>query len=132
MIGFDLMFEESSLTGKTVNGFMLGCRRRGVHLTLGFGSPSFRIIPPLTISRAQIDRAIDVMGQALTELASRKTGTRKDWPKNPCTSQLHKRSPWEAGNLGIVALHSGGVGAKCQGTGGTEIGIVVNLTEEEI
>jgi hypothetical protein len=41
-------------------------------------------------------------------------------------------SPGEARDFGLVALHSGRVGAEGKGAGRTEIGIVVNLTEEEI
>jgi 2,2-dialkylglycine decarboxylase (pyruvate) len=93
MIGFDLVVEDPAKTEEMANDFMYGCRRRGVHLTFGYGSRSFRVIPPLTISRAQIDRAIDVMDQALTELGTRKSGKREDWPKNSCTSQLHQDRP---------------------------------------
>jgi 2,2-dialkylglycine decarboxylase (pyruvate) len=93
MIGFDLTIENASQTEEMANDFMYGCRRRGVHLTFGYGSRSLRIIPPLSISHAQIDRAIDVMDQSLGELGTKKTGKRENWPKNPCTSLLHRDRP---------------------------------------
>jgi 2,2-dialkylglycine decarboxylase (pyruvate) len=93
MIGFDLMVEDASQAEEMANDFMYGCRRRGVHLTFGYGSRSFRIIPPLVISHAEIDRAIDVMDRSLTELGTQKAGKRENWPKNPCTSRLHRDHP---------------------------------------
>ncbi len=93
MIGFDLMVENDSQTEEIANDFMYGCRQRGVHLTFGYGSKSFRIIPPLTITHAQIDRAIDVMDQALAQLRTQKAGKRENWPKNPCTNRLHQSHP---------------------------------------
>jgi len=93
MIGFDLVVEDSATTEEMANDFMYGCRRRGVHLTFGYGSRSFRIIPPLTISRAEIDRAINVMDEVFTGLSMKKSGSRDDWPKNPCTSRMQKDRP---------------------------------------
>jgi 2,2-dialkylglycine decarboxylase (pyruvate) len=90
MIGFDLMAEDGSPIEEMANDFMYGCRRRGVHLTFGYGSRSFRIIPPLTISHLEIDRAINIMDQALADLETKKTGKRENWPKNPCTSLLYR------------------------------------------
>lgn len=93
MIGFDLIIEDESQTEEMACDFMYGCRRRGVHLTFGYGYRSFRIIPPLTISHAEIDRAIDVMDQSLAALEARKTGQRENWPKNPRTSLLYRNRP---------------------------------------
>ena len=93
MIGFDLMVEDTSQAEEMANDFMFGCRQRGVHLTFGYGSRSFRIIPPLTISHAEIDRAIDVMDRSLAALGTQKIGKRDDWPKNPNTSRLYQRRP---------------------------------------
>lgn len=68
VIGFDHILEEFSQIKETDNDFMRGCRRRGVHLALGYSIRSFRMIQQLTISRAEIDKAIDVMDQASSEL----------------------------------------------------------------
>lgn len=92
MIGFDLLLENPALTEDVANDFMYGCRRRGVHLTFGYGNRSFRIIPPLIISHAEIDRAIDVMDQSLGTLQMRPTN-RQYWPSNPYTGALLERRP---------------------------------------
>jgi 4-aminobutyrate aminotransferase-like enzyme len=92
MIGFDLLVEDSALTEDIANDFMYGCRHRGVHLTFGYGNRSFRIIPPLVISHAEIDRAIDVMDQTLRTLTNRPS-TRAHWPKNAYTAALQSRRP---------------------------------------
>jgi 2,2-dialkylglycine decarboxylase (pyruvate) len=93
MIGFDLQVEDPILTEDVANDFMYGCRRRGVHLTFGYGNRAFRIIPPLVISHTEIDRAIDIMDQSLGELKTTKSSTRKNWPGNPFTGALLERRP---------------------------------------
>jgi acetylornithine/succinyldiaminopimelate/putrescine aminotransferase len=93
MIGFDLLLEELSKTEETANNFMFGCRQRGLHLTFGYGSRSFRIIPPLVISRPEIDFAIDVMDRCLGDLTKRKPSSMENLPINPYTSRLFERRP---------------------------------------
>jgi hypothetical protein len=93
VIGFDLLVQESSQTEETANDFIDGSRRRGVHLAVGNGVPSFRIMPELTISGAEIDKMIDVMDQALSELGTGKAEKREDWPKNPSTGRLFENHP---------------------------------------
>lgn len=92
MIGFDLLVENPALAEDVANDFMYGCRRRGVHLTFGYGNRSFRIIPPLIISHSEIDRAIDVMNQSLQALKMR-FSNREYWPSNPFTRPLQERRP---------------------------------------
>ena len=67
MIGFDLAPAPAADVAGLVNSFMYGCRRRGLHLTYGYGNLNFRIIPPLVISHAEIDFAIGVMETSLRE-----------------------------------------------------------------
>lgn len=43
------------------------CRRKGVHLTYTYFEPVLRFLPPLTISRSEIDKAISVLDQAISE-----------------------------------------------------------------
>lgn len=91
MIGFDLLPREPERTPEIVNGFMFGCRRRGVHLTYGFGGVNFRIIPPLVITRKEIDFAMQVIEEALKAVAA---GPVKEvWPTNPYTSRLFEKHP---------------------------------------
>jgi hypothetical protein len=71
------MVEESSQMEETANDFTYGRRRRGVHLLFGCGIQSFRIIPPLTISRAEINKAIDLTDEALKERTGKRERRKK-------------------------------------------------------
>jgi 2,2-dialkylglycine decarboxylase (pyruvate) len=93
MIGFDLSIEDPATAVEAANGFMYGCRRGGVHLTYGYGSTNFRIIPPLIITRAQIDFAMDVMERSLAQIASNPSSRKEDWPSNPYTRRLLEQHP---------------------------------------
>jgi 2,2-dialkylglycine decarboxylase (pyruvate) len=92
MIGFDLLPGDTERTAELVNDFMFGCRSRGVHLTYGYGGVNFRIIPPLVITRAEIDFALKVMEEALT--AALAGPVRGAWPSNPYTKRLFEKHPW--------------------------------------
>jgi 4-aminobutyrate aminotransferase-like enzyme len=91
MIGFDLGIEQSE-AGAAAMRFMYGCRARGVHLTYGYGHTNIRIIPPLVITRAEIDRGMTAIEAALHDLAS---GCRSDegWPRNAQTASMLKQKP---------------------------------------
>ena len=73
---------------------MFGCRRRGVHLTYGFGGVNFRVIPPLVITRAEIDFALRVIRETVDSVLLSNTSTRQDWPRNPYTRRLFETHPW--------------------------------------
>ena len=88
MIGFDLIVDDPERTDTVVNDFMFGCRRRGVHITYGYGGINFRIIPPLVISRSEIDFAVEVIGQSAEAAVSGRHSTKEHWPRNPYTSRL--------------------------------------------
>jgi 4-aminobutyrate aminotransferase-like enzyme len=94
MIGFDLLAGDAEKSPAIVNAFMFGCRRRGVHLTYGFGGVNFRIIPPLVISRSEIDFAIEVMEQSLQAVTAGKVDVEAVLPKNPFTRRLYEKHPW--------------------------------------
>ena len=95
MIGFDLALSASTSVAEAVNGFMYGCRRRGVHLTYGYGNINFRIIPPLVITRAEIDFAIEVMEQSIVEALSDAASGKAVLPVNPYTRRLVTNSSWQ-------------------------------------
>lgn len=92
MIGFDFSLADGKNPGTASNAFMYGCRRRGVHLTYGYGGTSFRIIPPLTITRSEIDFAIQVIEQALQEVLGGSSG-KASLPENPYTRRLVEGQP---------------------------------------
>ena len=94
MIGFDLQVNDPERTPAVVNSFMFGCRRRGLHLTFGFGGVNFRIIPPLIISRSEIDFAIEVMDRALQAAQAKASrAVEDDLPVNPYTRSLYQKHP---------------------------------------
>jgi 2,2-dialkylglycine decarboxylase (pyruvate) len=94
MIGFDLLPDDSQDIASLVNGFVYGCRRRGVHLTYGYGNLNFRIIPPLIITRAEIDFAVDVIAQSIAEAVSHPASPNAGLPTNPYTRRLVEKHPW--------------------------------------
>jgi 2,2-dialkylglycine decarboxylase (pyruvate) len=53
------------------------CERRGVHLTFSYHEPVIRIIPPLVITRSDIDQAIGVLDEVLG-IAGNAAGDLKD------------------------------------------------------
>jgi hypothetical protein len=71
---------------------MFGCRRRGVHLTYGYGGVNFRIIPPLVITRAEIDFACEVIEACLS--AANAGRLRDVWPANPYTRGMFEKHPF--------------------------------------
>jgi 2,2-dialkylglycine decarboxylase (pyruvate) len=92
MIGFDLLPPEPEKAPELINSFMFGCRARGVHLTYGYGGVNFRVIPPLVITRAEIDFAIRVMEEALR--AAKTNPAQTDWPANPYTKRIFENPYW--------------------------------------
>lgn len=94
MIGFDLLVEDAGQVPAAVNTFMYDCRRRGVHLTFGFGGTNFRIIPPLVITREEIDFAVQVIEESLQALARGAVALQDVMPENPYTRRLLQKRPW--------------------------------------
>jgi 2,2-dialkylglycine decarboxylase (pyruvate) len=68
------------------------CKRSGVHFTYTYFEPVFRFIPPLTISREQIDRAIDVLDGAIATALSGKAHLEQVMPTNPFTQSYLRGS----------------------------------------
>ena len=93
MIGFDLSPPVPDRAAEAANGLMYGCRRRGVHLTYGYGYVNFRIIPPLVISRSEIDFAVEAIAGSLHEIVARTGAHKEDWPQNPYTRRLLEQHP---------------------------------------
>ena len=67
MIGIELDAEGPDAASRALKATML-CEQRDVHVTFTFHEPVLRIIPPLTISRAEIDHALQVLDDVLSEL----------------------------------------------------------------
>src|SRR6202035_1880615 len=93
MIGFDLIPPISGSATEAANTFMYGCRKRGVHLTYGYGNVNIRIIPPLIITRSQIDFAMEVIEQSLRDVQAKSGSGKESWPSNPYTRRLLELRP---------------------------------------
>jgi 2,2-dialkylglycine decarboxylase (pyruvate) len=91
MIGFDLAVDPSE-AGEAAMAFMYGCRSRGVHLTYGYGNTNIRVIPPLVITRSEIDFGVSAIEGSLKDLAAGNRSN-KGWPKNAQTARMLERSP---------------------------------------
>jgi 4-aminobutyrate aminotransferase-like enzyme len=88
MIGFDL----DASAAENVSRFMFGCRRRGVHLTYGYGGVNIRIIPPLIITQSEIDFAVDVIGESLRQALTCPASSDTAAPKNPYTHRMFEKN----------------------------------------
>lgn len=93
MIGFDLSPADPDTGADAANAFMYSCRRRGVHLTYGYGNVNIRIIPPLIITRSEIDFAVEAIERSLEEIQTKKDSRKEDWPANPHTRRLLEQHP---------------------------------------
>jgi 2,2-dialkylglycine decarboxylase (pyruvate) len=59
------------------------CERRGVHVTFSYYEPVIRFIPPLVISKREIDEAIGVLDEALGILRAGRQDLADLIPRNP-------------------------------------------------
>ena len=93
MIGFDLQGPDPTTAADAAHVFMYVCRSRGVHLTYAYEVTNVRIIPPLVITRSEIDVAMDVIAKSLGEVLSGKPFRKDLMPANPYTGRLLERNP---------------------------------------
>jgi 2,2-dialkylglycine decarboxylase (pyruvate) len=93
MIGFDLLTPDRDGSSEAANAFMYVCRRRGVHITYGYEAMNIRIIPPLVITRAEIDFALEVIEKSLEEVLTQQRSKKELWPANPYTRRLLEQRP---------------------------------------
>jgi 2,2-dialkylglycine decarboxylase (pyruvate) len=94
MIGFDVVVDSSLDAAGIVSRFMYACRRRGVHLTYGYGGTNVRIIPPLVITQSEIDFAVQVVEESIAEVLANPSGPDTSLPVNPYTRRLIEKRRW--------------------------------------
>jgi len=58
------------------------CESQGVHFTYSYYEPVFRFLPPLTITRQEIDRAIQVIDESITQALAGNTVLEDLLPSN--------------------------------------------------
>jgi 2,2-dialkylglycine decarboxylase (pyruvate) len=93
MNGFDVFRDPAHPTpdaavGRAVEDF---CRARGVHLE-AIQKNRFRILPPLVISRAEIDVFVGVLGEALAALAGGRAAPRPTRNRYTAAFEVRKKS----------------------------------------
>src|SRR5262249_52343861 len=67
------------------------CESQGLHLTYTYFEPVIRFMPPLTVSREEIDSALTIFEQALCAASSGQVELSKLLPSNPYSQPLVKR-----------------------------------------
>jgi 2,2-dialkylglycine decarboxylase (pyruvate) len=90
MVGFDVFRTPDTQVPERAVGRAIEqvCRRGGVHLQ-AIQKNRFRILPPLTIQRQELDRFVSVLGDALVALA--RGEARGAPPQNPHSAAMFKR-----------------------------------------
>ena len=80
MIGVEL-FRDGGEDTLAFEAAML-CERRGLHITYSYFEPVLRIIPPLILSKQEVDLAISTMDEVFTILESGKVKISEILPQN--------------------------------------------------
>ena len=73
--------------------FVLACKAKGVHITYTYFEGAIRVIPPLNISRTEIDLAIDVFSAVLDDLERGTLDAGKHRQKNKVIRGVLQRNP---------------------------------------
>lgn len=68
------------------------CARKRVHLTYTYFEPVLRFLPPLTITREQIDRAVCVLDESICEALRKDVSLDDLLPRNPYTRSFAQKS----------------------------------------
>lgn len=94
MIGIDAVKStEKKLSASEVGQFFeYFCRRRGVHLKSIHGGKIFRLLPPLTITRDEIDRVISIFEDVLKAMQTEKLDIKDTYPQNAFALQRKQAS----------------------------------------
>jgi hypothetical protein len=68
------------------------CERKGVHLTYSYFEPVLRFIPPINITDSEIDTAVRVLDEAISEAKVSTVALETLFPSNPCTLKFVENS----------------------------------------
>ena len=63
-----MLFRSGRNAGETAFTAAMLCERKGVHLTFSYFEPVLRIIPPLILAKEDVDFALSVLDDALSEM----------------------------------------------------------------
>lgn len=80
MLGIEMVKDRDSLepSPDMANGVTTRCMEKGLVLFGGLGSNVIRITPPLTLSRADVDKALDIIEDALKFASGKRSAKHRD------------------------------------------------------
>jgi hypothetical protein len=92
MIGMEL-FSKSKTAGGDNIAFTMAmlCERKGLHITYSYFEPVIRLLPPLIISRDEIDKAVDILDEVLNITQSGNSLSSRYAPQNKRSGPFIKR-----------------------------------------
>ena len=90
MIGIELLPSDDDRGDLALKAAML-CERRGLHITFSYFEPVLRVIPPLVISRTEVDLAISILDDVLTALEAGGVELMDIIPQNSRSGEFVKR-----------------------------------------
>jgi 2,2-dialkylglycine decarboxylase (pyruvate) len=93
MLAFELLKETGEPFADMLSPFVLACKAKGVHVTYTYFEGAIRIIPAATISRSEIDFAIDVFDSVLTDLEHGRLKPVDYEQKNKAMRSVSRRNP---------------------------------------
>jgi 2,2-dialkylglycine decarboxylase (pyruvate) len=96
MIAFELVRSRETREPDLDNltPFVLGCQARGVHVTYSYYEGAIRIIPAITLTRAEIDTAIAAFDATLTDIEQNRLDASAFANTNAVTRSMVSRSRW--------------------------------------
>ena len=95
MLAFELVSDKDSLSPyiEMLTPFVLACKARGVHLTYTYYEGAVRIIPPINISREDVDFALSVISDTMRDVAQGKLNVSSHAQENPVIRDILRRRP---------------------------------------
>jgi 2,2-dialkylglycine decarboxylase (pyruvate) len=83
MLGMELAYPDGRSSDDLGLPVTALCKSKGVHLTFTYFEPVLRFIPPLTITREQIDFAIKALDESLSQVEGKDFNIEPYLPTNP-------------------------------------------------
>ena len=95
MIACELLKDQESGEpyAEMLTPFVLACKARGVHVTYTYYEGAIRIIPAATITRSEIDFAIEIFDSVLTDLEHGRLKAAEYEQKNKVMQSIARRNP---------------------------------------
>ena len=94
MLAFELVKDKQTLEPyfEMTTPFVLACKQLGVHITYSYYESAMRVIPAITLSKDEIDFAINVFEKVLKKLQNGQLKEGENQPQNPVFQSMIKRN----------------------------------------